>query len=189
MSIETKSQLRRELRAARRAFVSVLGTEARIASFGAAPPALAALIERARSVAVYIAMGDEADPAGIAELSRRAGREIGLPRLEPMGGMAFAAWNGSNDQLARGQLGIPEPFLAAAALIPDLIVTPLLGFDRAMGRIGQGKGYYDRAFVRYPKAFRLGLAWSTQEVAELPMEAWDMRLHAVLTEREWIVAS
>lgn len=186
MTAEAKARLRRELRAARRDFVTARPP---VAAFADAPPALAALLARSNAVAVYIAMADEADPAAIASLARAAGCAICLPRVEPDGVMRFAAWDGSGDSLIPGQLAIPEPRADAPLISPELIVAPLLGFDRTMGRIGQGKGYYDRAFACHPNAFRLGLAWSIQEVADLPMDPWDVRLHAVLTEREWIGAT
>ena len=55
-----------------------------------------------------------------------------------------------------------------------------------MRRLGQGAGFYDRAFARLPAALRIGLAWSVQEVDILPADPWDAPLHAVVTEKEWI---
>ena len=55
--------------------------------------------------------------------------------------------------------------------------------------LGFGGGYYDRAFAAYPDAIRIGIGWSVQECDSLPHEDHDMPLNAVLTEREWIVAS
>jgi 5-formyltetrahydrofolate cyclo-ligase len=69
---------------------------------------------------------------------------------------------------------------------PDLILTPLVAFDRSLARLGQGAGHYDRAFARYPLARRIGVAFSVQEVERLPTDAWDVPLHAIVTEREWI---
>ncbi|MBC7986185.1 MAG: 5-formyltetrahydrofolate cyclo-ligase, partial [Sphingomonadaceae bacterium] len=135
------------------------------------------------------AMGDEADPSAIAAAARAAGATLCLPRLGEEGTMDFVISDLDIAALVTGPLRIPQPGPDASIVEPDLIVAPLLGFDRAMGRIGQGKGYYDRAFVAHPDAFRLGLAWSAQEAPTIPMEPWDMRLHAVLTEREWIGAA
>jgi 5-formyltetrahydrofolate cyclo-ligase len=55
-----------------------------------------------------------------------------------------------------------------------------------MNRLGQGGGYYDRAFARYPDALRIGLAWSVQEHDALPADPWDLPLHIILTEVELI---
>ena len=46
--------------------------------------------------------------------------------------------------------------------------------------------YYDRAFAALPGARRIGYAWSVQEVQLVPLDPWDVPLHAVATEREWI---
>ena len=71
-------------------------------------------------------------------------------------------------------------------IAPDAIMSPLIGFDREGNRLGQGGGFYDRAFARYASARRIGLAWSVQESDTLPVDSWDQRLHAVVTERERI---
>jgi 5-formyltetrahydrofolate cyclo-ligase len=70
----------------------------------------------------------------------------------------------------------------AGTVTPDLIVTPLLAFDRRGGRLGQGGGYYDRTFAALPEAVRIGFAYAGQQVDRLPIEAHDIRLHGVLTE-------
>ena len=61
-------------------------------------------------------------------------------------------------------------------MTPDVIVAPLIAFDRAMNRLGQGGGYYDRAFARFPDALRIGLAWSAQELDDVPADPWDLPL-------------
>ena len=81
---------------------------------------------------------------------------------------------------------IIEP--AGGAVTPDVIVAPLIAFDRAMNRLGQGGGYYDRAFARFPDALRIGLAWSAQEIDMIPADPWDLPLHMVMTEVELIEA-
>lgn len=189
MSAEAKARMRGELREARRAFVSTLSPEDRRGAFTGDCRELAVLIARANVTAVYIAMCDEADPSPIAMKAREGGSAICLPRLETGGAMRFASWDGSAQSLAPGQLSIPQPDTDAPEAAPDLIIVPMLGFDRTLARIGQGKGYYDRALAALPRAFRLGLAWSAQEVARIPIDTWDTPLHAVLTEREWIGAT
>jgi 5-formyltetrahydrofolate cyclo-ligase len=72
---------------------------------------------------------------------------------------------------------------------PDLVIAPLLAFDRAGGRIGQGGGHYDRtiaALRTQGPLFVIGLAFAGQEVAELPHEPHDQRLDAILTETAYI---
>ena len=85
--------------------------------------------------------------------------------------------------------GIPAPPPFAPAGAPDLVIAPLLGFDRRGGRLGQGAGHYDRALAALRAAkpvFVIGLAFSGQEIAELPAESHDQRLDAILTETDYI---
>ena len=81
--------------------------------------------------------------------------------------------------------GIPAPPPTAPEVMPDLVIAPLLAFDRRGGRLGQGGGHYDRtlANLRAAKAvFVLGLGYAGQEVERVPMGPLDQRLDAILTE-------
>ncbi|MDP8916491.1 MAG: 5-formyltetrahydrofolate cyclo-ligase, partial [Pseudomonadota bacterium] len=91
------------------------------------------------------------------------------------------------EELAPDALRVLAPGKRAPFVTPDLVVTPLLAFDAAGGRLGQGGGYYDRTLAELRgrgQVFVLGLAWAGQEVARLPAETHDQPLDAVLTERE-----
>jgi len=86
-------------------------------------------------------------------------------------------------------VGIPAPPQEAEAVLPDLVIAPLLAFDRAGGRLGQGAGHYDRAIAnlrRCKSVFVLGLAYAGQELPQIPMEPHDQRLDAILTETGYI---
>ena len=64
--------------------------------------------------------------------------------------------------------------------------------DRRGGRLGQGKGYYDRALARLDASgdvLVVGVAFEVQVLPAVPTETFDRRLDAVLTEREWIALS
>jgi 5-formyltetrahydrofolate cyclo-ligase len=69
---------------------------------------------------------------------------------------------------------------------PDIILVPLLAFDRQGRRLGQGGGHYDRLLARNPQAKAVGLAYAAQEVPLVPTEPHDRRLDWILTEREAI---
>ena len=179
-----KAELRRELRERRRAFVATLGQRRATMEFDLGPR----LLERigdARAVALTRAVGAEIDPlAALARLVEN-GRVTALPVALPHEGrLAFHRWQ-PGDALLPGPHGIDEPAVPAP-VEPDVIVLPLLGFDRRGGRLGQGGGYYDRTLARRPSVRRIGLAWSCQEVDRVPTDAWDLPLDAVLTEAEWI---
>lgn len=82
--------------------------------------------------------------------------------------------------------GTRGPAPEAAVLDPDLLLVPLSAFDASGHRIGYGAGHYDRAIARLREKGRhprlIGIAFDCQEVAEVPAEAHDVRLEAVLTE-------
>jgi len=91
--------------------------------------------------------------------------------------------------LSRGQWGIREPTPDAPEVEPDIVLVPLLAFDRGGGRIGYGAGYYDMTLARLrakKKIAAIGLAFAVQETASVPVTPRDERLDLVLTEREVI---
>jgi 5-formyltetrahydrofolate cyclo-ligase len=179
--------VRAALRRARRTHV------ARLRAQGRHDAALAALTTRVlehvppgSSVALYRAFGDEIDPAPLGVLLAARGHRLALPHVAADRlTMRFLEW-APERPLFTGAFGLSQPHEEAHEIAPTIILTPLVGYDRHGGRIGQGAGFYDRAFVALPGAIRIGLAWSAQEVARLPLDPWDVPLHAIATEREWI---
>ena len=160
--------------------------------FAASPPAIVppasflARLEHGLTLASYVPVGAEADPAQLARAAVERGCLIALPHVTTRAApMRFLAWD-SAAALVAGPFGLSQPADAADALAPDVILTPLLAFDAALNRLGQGAGYYDRAFAQFPAAWRIGVAWSVQQAETLPVDAWDVPLHAVVTERGWI---
>lgn len=136
--------------------------------------------------AFYVAVGSEVDLMPLLSRAAARGTTLALPHIAARDApMRFLRWQ-SGAPLAVGAFGLRQPPSDADEVVPDLIVTPLLGFDRHMARIGQGAGFYDRAFTALPDARRIGVAWGVQEVDRLPVDPWDVPLHAVATEREWI---
>ena len=141
-----------------------------------------------RIVAVYRAIGSELDADAVSLALERHGRELCLPVvIEPDAPMLFRRWR-FGDPLELDLAGVPAPLPLAEAVAPDLILTPLLAYDAAGGRLGQGGGYYDRTFAALPDAIRIGLAYAGQQVDRLPLERHDIRLHGVLTETGYTAA-
>lgn len=179
-----KTELRRALRERRRFFVAQLGTE-RGRLERALGPELFMRLPGLQVVTFTRAAGAEIDPAFALAVFAAAGRTTALPTiLADVGRLEFRAWR-PGDPLRPGPHGIDEPD-AGPIVQPDAVVLPLLGFDRAGGRLGQGGGYFDRTLAAWPHLRRVGLAWSCQEVEAVPTDALDLPLDAVLTEREWI---
>jgi 5-formyltetrahydrofolate cyclo-ligase len=152
-------------------------------------------LERAppfRIFSLYAPLGSEIDPRPLLEPLRLAGARPALPATRGRDElMSFRLWDPALP-LAPDAFGIPAPPPLAIEVEPDLVIAPLLAFDRAGRRLGQGAGHYDRTLAdlraRKP-VFVVGLAFSGQEVAELPEEDHDQRLDAILTETDYIEVS
>ncbi|HMM44266.1 MAG TPA: 5-formyltetrahydrofolate cyclo-ligase [Candidatus Macondimonas sp.] len=147
----------------------------------------------ARTVALYLPADGEVDPRALIMLADRLGKTIVLPRLhrqKPFR-MDFVVYRPGR-ALQRNRFGIPEPCgpVVRAPVCIDLVILPLVGFDRRGNRLGMGSGYYDRrfAFVRRRAGLRpklIGLAYEFQCVPALDAQPWDVPLHGVVTERGW----
>lgn len=150
------------------------------------PEAFAARLAPERIVAAYLPVGSEADPAPLARAAATAGCRLALPHVvDRATPLRFLHW-ADEVALAAGPWHLRQPPADAEQLAPDIILAPLLGFDRRGNRLGQGAGHYDRAFAAHPDAWRVGVALAVQEVDALEPDPWDVPLHAILTETEWI---
>ncbi|HEX8446510.1 MAG TPA: 5-formyltetrahydrofolate cyclo-ligase [Sphingomonas sp.] len=184
-----KPALRSTLRAARARFVADEGVAAQrlVATLQLTEHAVPHLAG-ATIVSGYVSDGEEVDPLPLLFRAIDRGCDVALPRITGRDRpMVFHRWL-PGDDLVPGPLGLLQPRVDADIVDPDLILTPLLGFDAALNRLGQGAGFYDRAFAERPAARRIGLAWSVQAVDALPIDPWDIPLHGVATELGWITA-
>lgn len=144
---------------------------------------------RRRVFAAYDASGSEIPTWMIADALRWRGWRQSMPAVvEPGQPMVFREHR-RRVPLVPDALGLPAPPPGERELLPDLLIVPLLAFDRRGHRLGQGGGYYDRAIANLralKPVFVLGLAYAGQEVEEIPAEPHDERLDAILTETGYI---
>lgn len=177
---------KRDLRAAMRAHRKRLSAQSPDAAARAAGHV--ADLPAGRIVAVYRAIGSEMDADAVSLALERGGRELCLPVVvEQDAPMIFRRWR-FGEPLELDLAGVPAPLPLAETVTPDLILTPLLAFDAAGGRLGQGGGYYDRTFAALPDVLRIGLAYAGQQVEQMPLERHDIRLHGVLAETGYTAA-
>ena len=132
-----------------------------------------------RIIAGYLPIRSEMDPQPLMEHLKCEGYHLALPRITQEG-LAFHLWQ--EGALVSGPFKTLEPPPEWPLAAPDLFLVPLLAFDAAGHRLGYGRAYYDRAFVAFPAAKRVGIAFGMQEVPEVPIEPHDARLDLVLTE-------
>lgn len=181
-----KATLRLSARATRAAFVADLDPLAHRLAFRAVPTLVTAMLADRDRIALYAPLDEEAPALRLAEALIAQGKSLCLPRvIDRLGLMEFRAWS-PGDRMEEGRFGTRHPRADAPICHPDAIIAPLIAFDDGLMRLGQGGGYYDRAFARYENALRLGLAWSVQQIDHVPSDPWDVPLHAVLTERSII---
>jgi 5-formyltetrahydrofolate cyclo-ligase len=142
--------------------------------------------------ALYYGFGSEVSPRILADQLAEAGWILALPSVEgETGAMVFRRWD-RDAPLVRDAIGLRAPSDDNDILEPDMVVVPLLAFDRDGQRLGQGGGYYDRALEALKtrrEVFVLGLGYSGQETANLPHEPHDQALDAILTEKEYIAVN
>lgn len=143
------------------------------------------LMDAAR-VAGYAAMRGELDVFPILAMLSLRGKILALPKLTAENTpLTFCRWQ-PGETLIRHPLGMKEPTTEAAPVMPDLILVPLLAFDKTGHRLGYGGGYYDRTLAALRKEasqpLAIGVAYGFQEVAALPAEAHDTKLDGILTD-------
>jgi len=179
-----KEQLRREAMARRDA----LPPDAR----QAAAEAIAArqfplAIMPGMIVSGFMSLKNEINPLPLMRKLAGQGARLALPVVAGRGKPLIMREWVFGEPLVAGVWGIREPKPEAAVVDPDILLVPLLAFDRAGHRIGYGAGYYDLTLTqlraRNP-VIAVGLAFAAQEVAAVPATPRDARLGLVLTERE-----
>jgi 5-formyltetrahydrofolate cyclo-ligase len=122
------------------------------------------------------------------------GQQFLLPVLGEGRRLRFAPWSAGED-VRPNRYGIPEPAEPREWLEPfqlDLVLVPLLAFDRQGQRLGYGGGFYDRSFAflkeqaRPTEPLLVGVAYAFQELEQIEAEPWDVPLDLIATDRELI---
>jgi 5-formyltetrahydrofolate cyclo-ligase len=146
-------------------------------------------ISTATIVSGFMPLKSEINPLPLMKKLAEAGATLALPVVAGRGKpLLMRAWRWG-EPLAEGVWGIRQPKPEAPEVDPDILLVPLLAFDRAGHRIGYGAGYYDMTIARLrarKPVTVIGIAFAIQEVAAVPATARDERLDLVLTEREVI---
>ncbi len=140
-------------------------------------------------MAGYAAADGEVDLTAVFQNLWRMNVEVALPVINPLSARLDFYRHAADKPLVRGRFDIPVPNLHAKHLPMlriDLMLVPLVAVDSKGTRLGMGGGYYDRTLVSLPSQLRprlIGVAHACQvSEADLPHDAWDIHLDAVVTE-------
>ena len=109
---------------------------------------------------------------------------ITLPKIKKNSQMDFFQWS-KNDPLSINKFGIPEP-ISKVVKYPDVLLVPLLAFDKNFNRIGYGGGFYDRYIKKIrkrKKVLTIGFAYSFQKFKKVPTNNYDIKLDFIITNK------
>ena len=186
---EKKTVLRKEM--ARRRRQAMEGApddhaERLVARFGAVP------LPPATIASGYLPIRSELDPRPLMAHLDAAGWRLALPVVTAANSpLIFRAYS-FGDSLARGRFDTEVPAEHKQELLPQLLLVPLLAFDRSGYRLGYGGGFYDRTLSglrAQDNVLAVGVAFSAQEIEQVPRDAMDHRLDWIVTEHEAIAVN
>ena len=133
----------------------------------------------------YYPYNYEIDIMPLVEKFQKLNYSITLPKIGMNSEMNFFQWS-TKDPLSINKFGIPEP-ISNKTKFPDILLVPLLAFDKNFNRIGYGGGFYDRYINRLKKIKKIitiGVAYSFQKIKKIPVEKYDIKLDFVVTEKD-----
>ena len=136
-------------------------------------------------IAAYMPINSELDCLPLVEKLQKLGHEICLPVVvEKNQAMVFRRWE-QGGKLCKDAHNISTPNAKSKSMIPDIIIMPLVAFDKNGTRLGYGKGYYDRTIAKMEKkSLLVGYAFAGQEVEYIEQEAHDVPLDYLVNEKE-----
>jgi len=180
--LQLKAALRRDAAARREALPP---DQRQAAGLAVAERGLPVEVVPGTVVSGFSPMKSEISPLPLLRRLADAGASLALPAVTGRGQpLVMRAWS-FGAPLVPGVWGIREPPADAPELNPDILIVPLLAFDRRGYRLGYGGGYYDRTIARLrtmKPVIAVGIAFSAQQIEEVPTTPRDERLDLVLTE-------
>ncbi len=151
---------------------------------------LAELLAPWSVVLAYVSKEPEVESMVIINSLLAEGKTVCVPIIERETHTLRLSYLSSVEHLEPGTFSVPEPLSTERPAAPEeveVVLLPLLGFDRQGNRLGYGAGYYDRFLAAYSRPVKIGLAYACQECESLPAETTDVSMDYVVTEEEVIV--
>ncbi len=140
-------------------------------------------LHKDKKIGAYYPINSEIDCFEILQKLEKLRYQISLPVIRKNNQMDFFQWS-FNEPLCVSKMGVPEP-LQIKKVNPDILLVPLIAFDKYNYRLGYGGGYYDRYIEKISnlkKILSVGIAFSFQRVNKLPTNNHDKKLDFILTE-------
>ena len=137
-----------------------------------------------KNIGGYYPVNYEFNDLDILKELEKKNFKISLPKIKKNYVMNFYKWS-FKEPLKINKYGIPEP-ISKILVYPDILLIPLVAFDKKLNRLGYGGGYYDRLiekFTKRKKVLKIGLALSVQKINKVPINKYDKKLDFVLTNK------
>jgi 5-formyltetrahydrofolate cyclo-ligase len=131
----------------------------------------------------YWPIRSEVDPRPLMEALLVRGQMVALSQIRHPH-LSWREWR-PGDVLVHGGFGVREPGPDAPEVFPRALLVPLAAFDRRGGRLGYGKGHFDRSIAEvlaHHPVLAIGLAYAAQEIEQVPNEQHDRPLDVIVTE-------
>ena len=137
-----------------------------------------------KNIGGYYPVNFEVDDLALLRRFEKNRFNISLPAIKKNFKMDFYKWSFS-DLLKVNKYGIPEPE-TKNIVYPDILLIPLVAFDKDLNRLGYGGGYYDRLIKKLSKKkyiIKIGLALSVQKIDKVPINVYDQKLDYIVTNK------
>lgn len=134
--------------------------------------------QESKVIAIYKSFSSEVDTKEIIDYSYQCGKTVCFPRVE--GEELFFYQTDKDDLFEKSSYGIDEPIKnISRRIVPDFVIVPGVVFDEKGGRMGYGKGYYDRYFQNY-SVYKVGVCFREQLIESVPMNYHDIYMDFVI---------
>ena len=138
-----------------------------------------------KNISLYYPISYELNILNIVNIKFFKNFKFLLPIIKKNYSMYFCEWK-KNDILRLNSLGVPEP-IKSKIITPDIILVPMLAFDKNKTRLGYGKGFYDRYLNslkrKKKRSLAIGIAFNFQKYNKLPTNKNDFKLDYIITEK------
>lgn len=141
--------------------------------------------KKSQKIALYMATRNEVDTQYIWQNAILNNKQCYFPKITNEHSMIFLPGNKLNN-FTKNKWGIFEPDTEYIQAIPiqqlDIIILPIVAFDKLGHRIGMGKGFFDRALENNQSSTLIGVAYEFQKLPFINSETWDIKLDIIVTE-------